>query len=258
MNIEELQREFREWRSLQRRTAWKPIVDSTGTSSQSWFGGKPTFSRNREWPVCSECKKPMKFFLQLDLSALPRDFETPLKTGLLQLFYCSSDDGMCETWQAFSGTQEVWISDSNDNGGLPPDCIEPLEKSIIVDWIKSDDFPHPEDHESLCVTYDYDFPKNVVTVRCSDPPIELKNLDINSGVAEGIANSTTGDKLGGWPHWIQGAEYPNCPQCDTEMRLLFQVDSEDNLPYMFGDVGCAHLTQCPNHPNVLAFGWACS
>jgi hypothetical protein len=41
------------------------------------------------------------------------------------------------------------------------------------------------------------------------------------------------------------------------MWHVFQIDSEDNLPYMFGDVGCAHITQCPEHKEVVAFGWAC-
>jgi hypothetical protein len=42
------------------------------------------------------------------------------------------------------------------------------------------------------------------------------------------------------------------------MRLLLQIDSEDHLPVSFGDGGCAHLTYCPKHPKVMAFGWACS
>nr|WP_293105517.1 hypothetical protein [Okeania sp. SIO2F4] len=66
-----------------------------------------------------------------------------------------------------------------------------------------------------------------------------------------------GDKLAGWPLWIQGIEYPNCPICDERMRLVFQVDSEDNLPYMFADGGCGHITQCKEHKNIVAFGWAC-
>lgn len=39
--------------------------------------------------------------------------------------------------------------------------------------------------------------------------------------------------------------------------MLFQIDSNTNLPYMFGDVGCGILTYCPEHPDVLAFGWDC-
>jgi hypothetical protein len=42
------------------------------------------------------------------------------------------------------------------------------------------------------------------------------------------------------------------------MELLFQLDSEDHVPFMFGDAGCGHLTRCPEHPDVVTFGWACS
>jgi len=29
------------------------------------------------------------------------------------------------------------------------------------------------------------------------------------------------------------AEYPNCPTCNQPMKqFVFQIDSEDNLPYM--------------------------
>ena len=66
-----------------------------------------------------------------------------------------------------------------------------------------------------------------------------------------------GDKLAGYPAWAQGIEYPDCPICRETMRLLFQIDSEDNLLYMFGDVGCGHITQCKMHKEQLAFGWAC-
>lgn len=60
------------------------------------------------------------------------------------------------------------------------------------------------------------------------------------------------------PLWVQGIEYPNCPVCNQKMRLVFQLDSEDNLPFMFGDVGCGHITQCKTHKTQVAFGWACS
>jgi hypothetical protein len=41
------------------------------------------------------------------------------------------------------------------------------------------------------------------------------------------------------------------------MGHVFQVDSEDHVPFMFGDAGCGHVTQCPDHKEVVAFGWAC-
>jgi len=39
---------------------------------------------------------------------------------------------------------------------------------------------------------------------------------------------------------------------------LFQLASENNLPYMFGDAGIGHLTQSPENKEELGFGWACS
>lgn len=64
------------------------------------------------------------------------------------------------------------------------------------------------------------------------------------------------DKLLGWPAWIQGIEYPVCPHCKNKMTYVFQIDSNDNLPYMFGDVGCGHITYCACK-RVVAFAWAC-
>jgi uncharacterized protein YwqG len=76
-------------------------------------------------------------------------------------------------------------------------------------------------------------------------------------LAETVAISEPGDKLAGWPAWVQHTEYPACPRCGEQMILVFQADSEDNIPYMFGDVGCGHITQCPQRKDVMAFGWAC-
>jgi hypothetical protein len=42
------------------------------------------------------------------------------------------------------------------------------------------------------------------------------------------------------------------------MQMVFQINSEGNLPYMFGDSGRGHITQCPQHKDELAFAWACS
>jgi uncharacterized protein YwqG len=41
------------------------------------------------------------------------------------------------------------------------------------------------------------------------------------------------------------------------MALVFQLDSNDNLDFMFGDAGVAHVMQCPQHPDVVALAWAC-
>jgi hypothetical protein len=57
----------------------------------------------------------------------------------------------------------------------------------------------------------------------------------------------------GWPCWHQNVDYVKCPTCGGAMHPIVQIDSERNLPYMFGDGGVAWVSQCPTHRNVLSF-----
>lgn len=43
----------------------------------------------------------------------------------------------------------------------------------------------------------------------------------------------------------------------TAPELLFQVDSDVHIPFMFGDAGIGHITQNPDDANEVAFAWAC-
>jgi uncharacterized protein YwqG len=208
-----------------------------------------------DWPICKGCERPMQFFLQMPLAGLPTDFAAR-GDGMLQMFYCSQDDGACETWRPFSGTHMVRLLTASASVASHPPGLAQLSARSIERWSELVDYPHPEEHGELGLVYEYDFPNKLVSVSCDELGIALADLDID--VAETIANAEPGDKLGGWPAWVQGVEYPDCPQCGRRMALVLQLDSEDNIPHMFGDVGCGHITQCPDHPQVLAFGWACS
>jgi uncharacterized protein DUF1963 len=245
---------FATWRARHVRPAWKPLTDDRG-SSLSQFGGQPS-SEPGTWPACGQCGSPMRLLLQLDLENLPAEFNGRLPDGLMQLFYCSVDDGRCDTWAPFSGAQEIVFSPK----GRPPPAatpVTPVKLAPIQAWRRFEDTPDPEEHGSLGVHYEYDYEAKRVHVTCDDPRIRLQNLDMALNVAECVSAAALGDKLGGWPYWIQGVEYPKCTECGTVMNLLVQIDSDDHLPYMFGDRGCAHLTYCPNHPRIMAFGWAC-
>ena len=66
------------------------------------------------------------------------------------------------------------------------------------------------------------------------------------------------DKLAGYPRWIQNPEYPNCSICDRTMdRLIFEFASDDNIPYLWGDVGTGYFLQCPEHKQQVTFLWQC-
>lgn len=262
MSPDAIREAFEPWRRAHTRKAWKPIVGES-SDSRSWFGGLPLApaveaSEDEAWPVCEDCGEPMRLLLQLDLAALPEEFDAPVREGVLQVFYCGSDDGSCETWQPFSGTHHLRIVEPGTDEATPPGGVEPWDKVVITGFEPFDDVPDAEEHERLGVEYTYDFNRDVVHVKSREPAIELEGigLDLDPDVEEIISEAAPGDKLGGWPMWVQGPEYPVCPECEEPMEYLFQVDSEDHLDHMFGDAGCGHVTQCRQHPQVLAFGWA--
>ncbi|MEO0376054.1 MAG: DUF1963 domain-containing protein, partial [Cyanobacteria bacterium P01_A01_bin.17] len=184
--------------------------------------------------------------VQLNLQKLPKKLENKFGSGLLQLFYCTTvtDDVICEcdcdAWEPFSPVHLTRIVQLNGMPGNPSKIPQPsFPAKQITAWQMTYDYPGWEEaSENLGVSISQK---------------EYEQLE------KGEIQNTPffGDKLSGWPAWIQGIEYPACPVCGEAMELVLQLDSEDNLPYMFGDVGCGHITQCPTHGDQLGFGWAC-
>ncbi len=234
----------RGWRKLAsaERAAYRPVVEAgDGELTASKFSGLPWLRPGEAWPACPHCSRPMQLMVQLDLASAPVGAAVKPASGLLQFFYCTDQEQVCEAnhdgWEPFSSTHLLRVV-RPDGPGLAlasSPVAGAFEAQRIVGWHEQADLPHWEEHEPF------------------DVELDDEELDALSNAGFPL----DGDKLRGWPCWIQGAEYPNCPDCGTRMDLLFQIDSENNLPYMFGDSGCGHITQCPNHPQVLAFGWAC-
>ena len=234
----------------------------------SRFGGVPLLGRNDDWPTCGRCSRPLNLLLQLNLATLPK-IDTPLTTGLLQVFYCTRMDfnegGYCDDFEAFSPCHDLRILP--DTTPLTPARSIPehiFPAMDIIGWEKFDDLPNGVEHDRLGLRYVYDFQPGITSadVHWDAGNVHFYGListnDGDEDVASAIASAAPRDKLGGWPAWVQGVEYPTCPKCKQEMEYFFQIDSEDNVPFMFGDVGCGHISFCRNHPDVLAFTWACS
>ena len=223
------------------RQTFVPVVaedDPEGPVSK--LGGRPWLPDGESWPTCVNCLVPLQLFLQLDLDALPEGAQDH-GHGLAQLFYCTSDEPICavecEAYLPFSDCTLARVVDPRAPGMTAPLDLSPhkFPARAIVGWEAREDLPSADE-------------------------LSEHGLDLDDHSAQILSDAEmprAGDKLDGWPYWVQGLEYPSCPTCGATMRLLFQIDSEDNLPYMFGDTGCAHLTQCPEHPEVLAFAWAC-
>ena len=239
-DIEEL--ELRLKLSAFRRRAWIPeVVDDDGAPTDSKFSGRPFLAPGESWPKCGNCGQPMQLFVQLNARDLPADSERALDGGILQFFYCTSErphcEGECEAY--FPNAKSTLLRLLAPQGVAPSVAEEPSVDMFpprrIVSWTEVPDYPNWEELDEL--------------------GIELADEESDTLAEQDFPH--IGDKLLGWPAWVQGVEYPSCPECGARMELLFQIDSEDNVPYMFGDTGTGHITQCPVHRNRLAFGWAC-
>lgn len=230
------------------RTAWRPdTARGPGRPDGSRLAGTPWISEGESHPACPHCGRPLQLFLQLDTADLPPALEGAFGDGLIQLFYCVTDDPQCDVecgaWEPFADSVVARLMPRGPGGlGLEAEGWAPHQ---ILGWHALEDVPNTEEAET---TLD----------------VDLTDEEREQAWASDVPH--TGDKLAGWPAWIQGVEYPSCPQCGSRMRLVFQLDSGDfalaleggcHIPYSFGDAGIAHLTQCPKHHDMLAFGWAC-
>lgn len=109
-----------------------------------------------------------------------------------------------------------------------------LDPKHIIDWENTSDYPNW--HEWL-------------------------ELSILSEEEQDLADENLhkyGDKLTGWPSWVQGPQMPDCPICNCEMeQLVFQIESEENIDYMWGDAGTGYIVQCLQHKDQVTFFWQC-
>ncbi|MBD3191901.1 MAG: DUF1963 domain-containing protein [Candidatus Heimdallarchaeota archaeon] len=222
------------------RKAWIPQTKpEEGSLTNSKLSGTPYLQKNEQWPVCKQCGYPLQLFLQLNISELPSAFYDRIgfTEGLVQLFYCTNPEELDNGFEAFAPSTLVRILFPKEKGKkVPLPAIEnyfPPKK--IVDWKALKELPHIEELWELGV--------------------ELKEEEERQ--LEEFELTLEGDKLGGWPYWIQGPYYPSCKKCGRKMRMLMQLDSKDNLPYMFGDAGIGHIFQCEKHKKIFAFNWSC-
>ncbi|MEW6279469.1 MAG: hypothetical protein AB1758_12640 [Candidatus Eremiobacterota bacterium] len=86
-------------------------------------------------------------------------------------------------------------------------------------------------------------PLKAVTVGLATTPRRWRWQD--HAVSNGRENL---HRVGGYPCWIQSADYPDCPGCSAPMPFLLQLDSdlplEDGETLMFGDSGMLYGFFC--------------
>lgn len=241
------------------REHWVPVLEAhDGQRLGSHYASPPWLGSDEPWPVCGTCETPLDPFVQLDLAQLPAELAWPVSSGLVQLFHCTSTD--CDvtaaaSWEPFSTASLArWVPADRIAAvavsSEPPPAVTTESLRMrgpapmrVVGWRAGG--------RELPAYADSEFGG-----RADEVFAELPDEAWDEMQEAGIA-AHAGPKLGGWPRWIQGPEYPSCQKCGDSMRVLLQVDSDDPAGYQFGDVGTGHISQCPRHPEVVAFGWAC-
>lgn len=216
------------------RKAYLPKVKHLAKKSKvldaSHYGGQALCS---EWPVCGLCKTALPCFLQLNLATLPTDFSTAFAqlSGLAQFFYCTR----CQPF--FS--KPVFSTASTQNKGVFLQLLNDTEVKHAEAQFHPDPeklFLFPEAFISGWSGPKSDFPWREYEIW------EAIQLDAEEEVQAAQYN-LTGDKLGGWPHWLQDSQTP-LDSKGQAMLPLFQLDSGSTsrqLEYNWGDSGVASL-----------------
>jgi len=208
------------------RPAWLwTIAHGESAVDATRIGGRSLMGEAEQWPNCGDCKNPLTFMIQCNLDTLP-DGMKDHDSGILRFFYCMHEDcvGM-GGWEAFDPQHHLSILQGYGHTKAAPSGTVVIPPTYLSQTNQIDDVPHWEDRTDTAV---------------QDEP----------------ANAHYGHKFAGWLCWIQGPERPNCPDCKTVMEPFIQLDEDATRDFNFGG-GIGHISQCPNHPDSLAFGWAC-
>ena len=231
-------------------TAWVPMVDLSGSQSDphtgSFFGGsKVLMKQGTEWPVCLDCKEPLLIICQIDRASLLHPFQG---RGLVQVFACIK----CARLPGPKARTTTWANVVDLKTGDAPESQHVIKEFVnasvsihrlrrIVKWLPRKDCMHPEDMEE----------------RLGKP------LSERQWAVAGEAQ-VRGDKVGGFPCWLREdavsqKQRLKCRVCDAKMRLLFAVDSGDNVPLQWGRDGCLLVFECENHyEQVTALMMSCT
>jgi uncharacterized protein YwqG len=243
------------------RTSWQPrTVEDDGGDLGTRYGGRPWIGFGFAWPSCPLCQQPMQLFVQIDLAELPPELEWPHRDGLVQLFYCTTVRGsgfdlqMCEVegnaWDAFARTMVVRhvpaerVAAAAGLARLPPNAdqrhLPGWRPSRVIGWERqAAELPGYEERVWETIE-EYE-------ECCYDLHDVMRARDVAPRV---------GDKLGGWPAWVQSPRRPSCPRCKKAMQVLLQVESNGHSGHQFGDLGAGHVSQCPQHVDAVAFAWS--
>jgi uncharacterized protein YwqG len=215
----------------------------------SHFGGAPFAEAGEEWPVCPTCQTSLAFICQINTAS---GFHRPPEgVDLFTFFYCWE----CSPWGLSDEVKGTWVVrnyllpderkatllPTPDEQPQPTGACEVLAERVLSfpDWDEIDS----QSREAA----------EAATKANSDEPWEAYNSAVEA--LGGFTDYAT--VVGGYPRWVQGEATPDCESCKGEMRLLAQIDTEDEADIIWGDVGCVYIFYCPEHPKETKLELQC-
>lgn len=200
----------------------RPDKDNRATS---WWGGNFLGAENEEVPVCNRSGRSMHPILQIridELPEIPSGFEG---FALLNLWMDLQSDTF---WGAQNGVGFL-IRTYKDLKELVPLGVGFREStelpSFPVFWRET--ILEQPGWEDMSV----EIPTNVA--RASADDWFFKSTYLSDRYNELRAKYPV--KIGGWPTWIQGSDWPN------DAQFFFQVDSTDKGKLYLGDAGSFYI-----------------
>jgi uncharacterized protein YwqG len=192
----------------------------------SHFGGQPYFEKGEEW-IKSKNGKYMQFIFQIFNTT---ELKLPKSIKLVQLYYDwdefpwdTNDDGWyVKVYKELSIDKLITIEKPTDLETSKYCGIEFQEVKSLPDW-EGIDLYEPNASNLSCILDE-------------DEPWESYQKTVENLIGEQNYQS----QLGGYPKWVQGESTPK-NQNGENMKLLFQIDSEDNAGLMWGDVGLIYV-----------------
>lgn len=203
--------------------AIRPVLTpGEGEPKASRFGGRPFVPEGSQWP--GSTAGPLSFFVQIDLGEAPKKLSTLFGPGLLQVFHARS---------SHESLVRILPLDAPGFVADPPAETLSFAPKQVTGWSRAKaDFPVGA--------------SDVEQWKALDASERTLSVDLNQG----------GDKLGGWPTWIQGPQYPKCRSCGAAMKqMVLQLDSHCTLPFAWGDGGVAYVFQCAEHSKEVTLSY---
>lgn len=197
--------------------AGQAAADSAATRT----GGIPLVPEGFRWPACRSCEGPMMFLAQV----MTADLAPGSEPGVLSIFMCQNDPGLCDEWDPVSGGNQALLFPLS---GLRP-AVVPDGPDTMLGEVSAVEY--------VTVEEDYAHARQAWAGR------------------EGRSVSDQLGQLGGRPWWLQRDETPSCPQCATAMTFAVQLTEGRRASANFGG-GHGYGFTC--HPcNTAAFLWQC-